>query len=190
MADREMAGREMVGRDAKEAKEWAEMSKKWQESLTTLLNTIDTVNKNRYEVDRQKDLIRRALTEGKYDVLSKERALELNKQWTQGMQMIPLYPEDYASSFPAPTVHLSPIAPMIESEGPLSGYVYELDEGMVAAQRGREWIQVAPPPLIVEQTEPTEQTVFTAIADWRVQPVIQQPMPAFIQPMQPMRRLM
>src|SRR5579871_2788403 len=75
--------------------EWRRMSDEWRGALTKLLNTLDSVNKNREEVERQKELIRHALTQGRFDIIQRERAMAFYNDWNRGMQMVPLYPEDY-----------------------------------------------------------------------------------------------
>lgn len=49
---------------AASAEEWKQLSTKWRESLNKLINTIDTVNRNRNELERQKQQLRSALTQG------------------------------------------------------------------------------------------------------------------------------
>lgn len=152
---------ENVKRDEREEREWKAMSTKWRATLSKLVNTLDTVNKNRHELERQKALIRHALTTGKFDQIERERALALYSEWNRGIQMIPLYPEDYTPRHVQPTatdesVYLSPLAGPDAPE-PVSAYVYELDEGLLATQQKRDWIHVAPPALL-----PSTSTVIVA----------------------------
>jgi hypothetical protein len=206
-------GENMVDNNLSEERrdaEWRTMSGEWRRSLSTLLSTLDTVNKKRYEVERQKELIRRALTQGKYDVIERERALEFYRKWNRGIQMVPLYPEDYAQRLPQAAAALPQAAaalqfqqdqflsnktspkgekvallPLAESTStavapdvePMEEvYVYDFDAGLLASQAPRQWIQVAPPPLLNPEEKLFDTTVIvdqpvypvTAIADWRV----------------------
>lgn len=158
----------VVAAQEREEREWKTMSAKWRESLSKLVSTLDTVNKNRSELERQKALIRHALTTGKFDQIERERALALYGEWNRGIQMIPLYPEDYA---PRRVRLVSPVAAMDDAQQedvgesvyltPLSGadapepvsrYVYELDDGLFAQPPKRQWIRVAPPQLVAPST--------------------------------------
>jgi hypothetical protein len=60
-----------------EAREFAELKTQWRGALNKVVTSIDGVEKNRAELDRQKELIRSALTQGRLDVLDRERALLL-----------------------------------------------------------------------------------------------------------------
>lgn len=179
-------------RSVREETEWKTLSAKWREALSKLVNTLDTVNRNRHELERQKQLIRHALTTGKFDQIDKERAFALYQEWNKGIQMIPLYPEDYAprrvNTSGGESVYLTPLAGPDGPEGPepVSAYVYELDEGLLASQQKRDWIHVAPPallntsqlasnvivapPLTPGQQQPVINTFYpiTGIAGWRV----------------------
>ena len=149
-----------------EQAEWKKLSGEWKQSLGTLIESIDKVNTKRAELEKQKEMLRRALTQGRYDVIQRERALELYKEWNQGIQMIPLYPEDYAPRLtlqqdmfydnPAPSMPMYPLSDsgLAVNPGNLSGYVYELDEGLIASQKPREWIHVAPPDLFTQNHQP------------------------------------
>lgn len=165
--------------------EWKQLSAQWRESLTKLLDTLDTVNKNRAEVERQKEMLRVALTQGRFDMIDRERALALYGKWNRGIQMVPLYPEDYAQKQPE-SVYLSPLAgpdgpanvgpngPNGPLQGP-SAYLYEIDEGLLAYKQPRDWIHVAPPQIVSTASVPTTIELpaqpyypVTAIAGWRV----------------------
>lgn len=144
-------------RTVQEEVQWARMSRDWKDSLNTLLNTIDTVNKNRYELERQKEIIRKALTQGKYDVLQRERALELYKQWNQGIQMIPLYPQDYQTMQQLQTDFLNnntgesvKLYQLADNQPQITGYMYDVAPTQVVERR---WIQVAPPDLFWQQQQ-------------------------------------
>jgi hypothetical protein len=157
----------------REEAEWRTLSGQWRDSLTKLLNTIDTVNKKRYELDRQKELLRTALTQGKFDVIRREKALALYNEWNRGIQMIPIYPEDYSSK--EESVYLNPLS---GADGPerqkvRSGwYLYDLPL--------RDWIHVAPPDLLTfsdlsAAPDPTLATVIAPPNIPGVEPVVLAP---------------
>lgn len=164
-----------------EQREWKTLSADWRRNLGKLIETLDALNKNRAEVERQKEQIRVALTQGKFDVINRERAVAFYNSWNRGIDMLPIHPEDFSNKPPA--VYLSPLAP---PDGP-EQYLYEFEDGLVATQQPREWIRVAPPPFIPTSTVITlpppppsassgvssavvlqEEYPITGIAGWRV----------------------
>lgn len=158
-------------------REWKQLSADWRRNLDKLVETLDTLNKSRKEVERQKEQIRIALTQGKFDVIDRERAVAFYNSWNRGIRMLPIHPEDYSAK--PPSVYLSPLA---GPDGP-DAYLYELDDGLVTMQQPREWIHVAPPPLVpptvITLPPPvpgsgvitTVEYPVTAIAGWRVRKI-------------------
>lgn len=129
---------------SKEEKEWRKLSAEWRGSIQTLIQTVDSINKNREELEQQKQLIRSALTQGRYDILEQERAKQLYQNWNAGIQMVPLYPTDY----------VRPITPRRETVK-----LYPLN---------RDWVQVAPPDLFPNRRSPYP---LVGIAGYRVRPL-------------------
>ena len=128
----------------KEDEDFKELSNGLRGSIKTLIQTVDSINKNREELEQQKQLIRSALTQGRYDILEQERAKQLYQNWNAGIQMVPLYPTDY-------------VPPMSQRRETVQLYPLK-----------RDWVQVAPPDLF-----PNRRSAYplVGIAGYRVRPL-------------------
>jgi hypothetical protein len=136
-----------------------------EEALVKLMNTIESLNRTKSELEREKQLIRDALTNGTAHQL--ERARLLQQKWDEGIQMIPLYPEDFR-----PRVAADPY-PGTVALYPFNSAQYRFEGEPVV----RDWIHVAPPSLgpdpavvYVREKASSKRSSLPArvIADWRL----------------------
>ena len=148
-----------------------------RQTLNSVVTTVNMINRRSEELERA----RRQLGPAQ---VADARALELQRNWEQGVQILPLYPVELArTSIPIPynQTYSAPYNAAVGAQGPLlyaPRYVEGFDE---AALNRRDWVR------FVRTADPAPAAAFNpgTRSQWRVEtladvPVIPQPPPEVV----------